>query len=235
MILDSHTHIPAPHSVLCVEPWQLSEVARSCPAQLLAVGIHPWSLADVSDAGLDSMLEQLRVAASHPQVVAIGETGLDTLCRAPMELQRASFQAHIRLAGTLCLPLILHVVRTSHEILSCLSRRSHTDTTPWIWHGFRGKPLLAAAFLAHPHTCISLGPRFNSQVPSAIPLSRLLLETDATPSASSHPTILDVASRVAPLLSPPLTPSELLKVTSATARSIFIPPHLITSTTAHKE
>lgn len=223
MILDVHTHLPAPSAILCVEPWQVADTLVAHPDALLAVGIHPWSLAGVDPDRLPSLLEQLRSAAASPRIVAIGETGLDTLCASPMPLQRLSFEAHIRLAAELRLPLLLHVVRTAHEILSYLRRRP-SPAVPWIWHGFRGNPTLASQFLAFPSTYISFGPRFNPATPAVVPLSRLLLETDATtPSSStlSSTTISSVASSVAAAMLPPISPSSLLSAAAANASSLF--------------
>ncbi len=219
MIIDCHTHLPAPEAICSVEPQQLAQTAAQHPMQLFAAGIHPWSLAHLNAGEAQLCMDTLRQeCANSPQVVAIGETGLDTLCGASPELQLDIFRQHIALAQQLHLPLVLHVVRSAHQILAELVTHKPTENTPWIWHGFRGKPELAAQFLAHPHTYISLGALFNPATAAAIDPARLLLETDAT-SPESSPDIHEVARRVAAATS--LDSDELIRLTSANATAIF--------------
>ncbi len=168
MILDIHTHHPAPdpEAVICVAPAQFAPV----DGQLYSVGIHPWSL----EAGEPSAgeWEQLERAAAHPRVAAIGETGIDLLKGGPLFRQLNVLKRHIELSERIGKPLILHCVR-AHDHIAQL-RRAMKPSQPWAIHGFRGKPAVARILL-DAGCRLSLGPKFN---PAILPL---LLPCTSTP------------------------------------------------------
>jgi TatD DNase family protein len=71
------------------------------------VGFHP---CDVR-AEREAEMEDLEALAREPEVVAIGETGLDDYWReenAPLEVQERFLRRHIRLAKAVGKPLVLH-------------------------------------------------------------------------------------------------------------------------------
>ena len=71
-----------------------------------SVGRHPNSASGVDAAAADD----LAGLAAHPQVRAIGETGLDYYRdRSPRHEQRAAFAAQIEIAAMRELPLVIHV------------------------------------------------------------------------------------------------------------------------------
>ena len=123
------------------------------------------------------MLERLKEATQHCQVVAIGETGLDSLKGAPLDVQEQVMQAHINIASASGKPLIIHCVRTSQQILRLWRDNPHAHNVAWVIHGFRGnenvaRQLLEAGFY------LSFGAKFNEQALAITPLDHLLVETD---------------------------------------------------------
>lgn len=136
-----------------------------------SVGIHPWHTVDIDS----STIENLNILAAHPQVVAIGETGLDALKGASIEKQIEIFKLHVSLSEKYQKPLIIHCVKCFNDIIE-LKKTLHS-TMPWIIHGFRGKPQLAQQLLNNGFY-ISLGEHFNPQTVTIIPTNRLLFETD---------------------------------------------------------
>ena len=170
MLLDIHTHhAPAdPFSaIVCREPRGFDPDERGW----FAVGIHPWSVrADVVPD-----FSSVVALASAPSVLAIGETGIDRLHPAPIALQTRLCRMHALLAERLRKPLILHMVRSSQEVMAL--RRDVRPAVPWIIHGFRGKPALARQLLDHGFL-LSFGFRFNPASLVATPADRLFLETD---------------------------------------------------------
>ena len=60
-----------------------------CQEQWYSVGVHPWALQQGEVR--QETWEKLREAAVHPQVLAVGEAGLDRLVQVPMKLQEAVF------------------------------------------------------------------------------------------------------------------------------------------------
>lgn len=168
MLLDSHTHRPAPYPQGVVQGTPKTE---PLPGQLYSYGLHPWHIpADPAEA-LARLEEKLRTEGC----VAVGEAGLDTLCSMPMWLQVKAFKVQIELSEALGLPLIVHAVRTAQEVLQM--RRDAMARQPWIIHGFRGKPSVLAMYLkAGCH--VSYGERFNTESLRLTPADRLLAETD---------------------------------------------------------
>ena len=70
-----------------------------------SVGIHPHEADAHADLGAAALLE----AATHPKVVAIGETGLDYYYdHSDRATQQALFRTHIEVARATGLPLIIH-------------------------------------------------------------------------------------------------------------------------------
>lgn len=177
MIIDFHTHTLKRNAVVNVDPVDLTDLSRPVfrPGYLYSVGIHPWNLAKVTS----ERLRLLRALASSPQVVAIGECGLDPLhlstsASTPLT-QQELLRYHISLSESLRKPLILHIVKRFPEIIRM--KKELKPTQRWIIHGFRGKPELARELLRHGFT-LSFGHRYNPSSLALTPPDRLLRETD---------------------------------------------------------
>ena len=140
-----------------------------------SIGLHPWDLPLFDQTPPDwNSFTQL---ASHPQVVAIGECGVDKLVH-PERLaqQQAVWLKQVEIAEQLHKPLIIHNVR-SFDLLAHRLRLVRS-ARPWILHGFRGNPFLAHQWVAL-GGYLSFGSRFNEAALCATPINRLLVETDA--------------------------------------------------------
>ena len=98
-------------------------------------GIHPWAL-DNAGFIIEEALELLEERLQSPNVLALGEAGLDKLHKATFERQIELFERQIELSETLQKPMILHDVRSHNEILAL--RKKHKAKQPWIVHGFSG-------------------------------------------------------------------------------------------------
>lgn len=192
-MFDSHTHILKRNAIVDLDPVDLIATNRK-PSPLLrkgyfySVGIHPWNYLRVTPASL----RLLRALAAEPQILAIGECGLDPLCNSGraigsgistssrseiIQAQTTLLHLHYTLSETLRKPLILHIVKTFPEII--VLKKQWRPTQPWIIHGFRGKPQLARELLAHGFH-LSFGKKYNPASLSITPPSRLLRETDQT-------------------------------------------------------
>ena len=189
-ILDVHTHLPAPRpgAVISCTPDELPP-QDAFPEQLYSVGIHPW---DVTPAGISiADTARLREELSRPDVVAVGETGIDLARKdcAPLFAQMLAFRAHIKLSEELSMPMIIHCVK-AHDIIIGL-RHEMKPAQRWLIHGFRGKPSILAMLLAA-GIDVSYGPLFNADSVAATPADRLFAETDESDIAAA-----DVISRLA--------------------------------------
>lgn len=81
-------------------------LARELEGVWAAVGIHPNETANAADADWNA----LREMAGAPEVVAIGESGIDLYRdRSSLEVQRRWLERHAELALEVELPLVLHV------------------------------------------------------------------------------------------------------------------------------
>ncbi|WP_169545528.1 TatD family hydrolase [Sneathiella aquimaris] len=83
-----------------------------------SVGIHPH---EAEEEGSDITVQKLVDLASHPKVVAIGETGLDYFYEhSPRDIQRQSFRIHIEAARETGLPLIVHTRNADQDTIDIL-------------------------------------------------------------------------------------------------------------------
>lgn len=174
--LDVHTHnlwAPAGKAII-----NLPEEALLSPGDfslregcLYSVGIHPWWTAQKMDA----YYYGLQLWSMHPQVVAIGECGLDKLRGGSLDFQEEVFLRHLRLANELNKPVIIHCVRAFDRLL-----RLHREVSPLrerIVHGFRGKPALAQQLLAAGFY-LSFGLYYHEDSFRLTPPERRYCETD---------------------------------------------------------
>ncbi len=84
-----------------------------------ALGLHPLFL----DRHRSEDLERLAALLDHPNVVAIGEIGLDYYPpEVDRQAQQALFEAQVRLAKAADLPLVLHVRRAHDQVTATLRR-----------------------------------------------------------------------------------------------------------------
>jgi TatD DNase family protein len=173
-IADIHTHrldAPAGQAVINLPDTVLSGVPFSFrEGALYSVGIHPMYPGDWEQA-----FHAGETLAQRPEIVAVGECGLDKLSPVALETQQDCFSRHIALACQLQKPLIIHCVRAWDELLQTL-RRSPAGVT-CIVHAFRGKPQLAQQLL-RAGLYLSFGPRFNADSLRLCPPDRRCAETD---------------------------------------------------------
>lgn len=167
MYFDAHTHTLKADALVNVSP----EAFRPLPGYLYSVGIHPWE----SERADEAMWALLQRHAAHPQVRAVGEAGLDRLTRADWSRQEEAFVRQARLAEEVGKPLVVHAVRTAADILYWKKRLR--PAMPWVVHGFRGNPQLAAQYAAA-GLYVSVSEKCRAEALAACPVERLLVETD---------------------------------------------------------
>lgn len=177
-ILDLHTHLPAPRpeAIISCSPSEIP-APDAFPGQYYSVGFHPWS---VKMPGLSTNdMQMLRDAALRPDVVAIGEAGIDKAREgvAPLFAQMLAFKAQIEVSEALSLPMIIHCVK-AHDIIIGL-RKEYNPRQRWIIHGFRGKPTILRMLL-EAGIDVSYGEQFNAETVAATPPERIFAETDET-------------------------------------------------------
>ncbi|GAA4335272.1 TatD family hydrolase [Pigmentiphaga soli] len=114
-----------------------------------ALGIHPMRVMASADGDLDALREAARRAMADPRFVAIGEIGLDFFVEeiasgAARERQERFYEAQLKIAAGLGLPVLLHVRRSQDILLKYLRR---VPVPGGIAHAFNGSRQQADAFI----------------------------------------------------------------------------------------
>ena len=132
--VDIHTHsVKTGDSLIQVINLDLEQ---ECPDQgYYSYGIHPWE-AEKADFPMETSLKKLEERLKLPNVLALGEAGLDKMHKASFEQQIVLFERQIELSEALQKPMILHDVRSHNEIIAL--RKKDKAKQPWILHGFSG-------------------------------------------------------------------------------------------------
>lgn len=175
----SHILVPAVESRYFA---RILLLAQTYPSLSAALGLHPLYIAHHRDS--DLMALETVLSQRHPSVIAVGEIGLDLYMPEPdFDRQCELLCAQLGLARRFELPVILHSRRT-HDRLAQLLRR-HDVPRRGVVHGFAGSYQQGVAFIDLGYY-LGVGgtityPRANKtrQAIARLPLSRLLLETDA--------------------------------------------------------
>lgn len=137
-----------------------------------SVGCHPWYLS-VPDVPMKwTAFEDL---IAHPQVLAVGEAGLDKNAAASLSFQQEVFVTQADIAERIGKPVVIHLVRAWDELLHL--KRDLRPVQPWIIHGFRGKPELAEMLVRHGFY-LSFGEKYQEEALKRVPIDKLFLETD---------------------------------------------------------
>lgn len=173
--IDIHSHGENSNATSIVNcfPLDIETALNKAPQHYFSVGLHPWYI----KADYQKELDIVIAFGKNPQVLAIGETGLDKLCDNSFELQRELFILQAKVAENVQKPLIIHCVKAYSEIMQL--KKELRPSVPWILHGYRGNKEITQQLLAHDFY-FSLGkgiPLLQESI-KIIPLNRLFLETD---------------------------------------------------------
>lgn len=156
-----------------------SELSRRYDYIYAAVGSHP----DAADEVDEGILEEYgQLCRENPKIKAIGEIGLDYHYEdIPREIQRRAFRLQMGLAKELGLPVIVHE-REAHEDGMCIV--SEFPEVTGAFHCYSGSAEMAKWLIARGWYIGFTGvltfknARKAVEVARAIPLDRIVLETD---------------------------------------------------------
>lgn len=165
-------------------------LAEQYPGVYAAVGIHPEAVRDASPDDLNV----IRQLAAHPQVVAIGEIGLDYYWdRSTADAQRAFFERQLELAAELGLPVAVHDREAHADVMAALRQtRARARGLRGVLHAFSGDAAMAHEAIGLGYLVSFGGPitflnnRRAPELVKTIPLEKILIETDA-PYLAPHP------------------------------------------------
>ncbi|OQY22632.1 MAG: hypothetical protein B6I37_06890 [Desulfobacteraceae bacterium 4572_35.2] len=150
------------------------------PNVWLALGLHPQHV----DCWCAEYRHQLQRLLRHPQVVAIGEVGLDAVVEASDDQQEVVLRQQVRLALEVGKPLILHCYKRYGRLLEILQQES-ADTVGGIVHGFSASVEVAIALqklgfgIGVGRLILNDKARRLAEAIPQLPAEMLVLETDA--------------------------------------------------------
>ncbi len=194
------------------------------------VAVHPHDAALCNEEVYDQCASW---AEKHPEVVAIGETGLDFHYNlSPPDDQRKAFRRFIGMARDLHLPLVIHD-REAHEECLTILKEEHAEEVGGIVHCFSGDVRFARQVIDLGFS-IGMGgvvtfknAKDLQEVAKEIDLEQMVLETDC-PFLAPVPhrgkrnepwMIRYVAAKIAQLRDCPL--EEVIEATGANSNRIY--------------
>ncbi|WP_136417277.1 MULTISPECIES: TatD family hydrolase [Oxalobacteraceae] len=207
MYIDSHCHINFPElsarlpdifrkmeengvtHALCVsvdlpEFPQVLALAEKYPNIYASVGVHP-DYEETPEPSADDLIRLSR----HPKIVGIGETGLDYYrLEGDLEWQRERFRKHIRASRATGKPLIIHTRSASDDTIRIMREEgAGTDAggAGGVMHCFTESLQVAEAamdmgfYISFSGIVTFKSAKELQAVARAVPLERMLIETDA--------------------------------------------------------
>ena len=203
MLVDSHCHLNFPELLnnlpaiklamqdnqvghaLCISVTlpdfpQVLALAESNDNFYASVGVHP-DYENIEEPTLESLL----ALASHPKVIAIGETGLDYFrLTGDLEWQRTRFRTHIRAAISSGKPLVIHTRNAAEDTLRIM-REENAQKVGGVMHCFTENLEVALQaielgfYISFSGIITFKNALIIKEVAKNIPLNRILVETDS--------------------------------------------------------
>ena len=193
--IDIHTHHPVyTEGIISIPSLFLQDIdIQNVPNKYFSAAIHPWHASNFTTLTIRTMLENLIM---QPGLIAIGETGLDKVCKADYQQQKLIFELHLEFAKNYHKPLIIHAVKSWNELIEYFK----LTKVPLILHGYSEGIVLTRQLInlgcnfSLGKSVLQINPRFREAI-QIIPLDSLFLETDDSPT-----TIIEIYQEVSAIL-----------------------------------
>lgn len=177
MFINIHSHQPEIKNEFVIQNL-LKDFNQLLSPGYYSAGLHPWHL---ESQKWQQQLLQLKKISTAENILALGECGLDKVCKTDFKLQQEVFIAQILWANEINKPLIIHCVQAFSELGDLLKK--YNNKTPVIFHGFNKNSRIAEKMLNDGHY-LSFGKSIlqlrNKVIFEQVPLNRIFLETDET-------------------------------------------------------
>ncbi|MFA5393410.1 MAG: TatD family hydrolase [Candidatus Ratteibacteria bacterium] len=198
MFFDTHSHLNLPQFEADL-PSVVERARQNKVSDILVVGIDPasnrkavriaseyklWAALGLHPSDIETdnpALPGIKELSPNDRVVAVGEIGLDYTCAVDHSRQITAFRSFLETAKNLGFPVIIHSRDAAEDTLSVLRQ---AGPTKGVWHCFSGDVKLAEEVLdlgLFVSFTANITYRKNEalrQAVVAVPLERLLLETD---------------------------------------------------------
>lgn len=148
------------------------------------IGLHPEEV----KADWRSVLARMKPRLDEPSIpfIAVGEVGLDYYWSREFEQEQLeAFEEQVRWSVEYRLPLMIHCRKGQNEMVNML-RRYEGELPGGVFHCFTGNEREAAELLRFDNFMLGIGgvltfkkSRLPETLAAAVPLSRIVLETDS--------------------------------------------------------
>ena len=180
-----------------------------------ALGIHPWFIDDHQMLDLYSL--EVRIEDEKP--VAVGECGLDYIKVKDRDKQRYFFDEQVALATRFDLPLIIHSVQVTEDVIDLLKSYSKSHG---VIHAYSGtlqeaETLMKMSFLfGFSHNLANPHAYKLHDIVKFLPLESILIETD---DHNNPDELIQIAERVARIKK--ITVEQVIKQCDQNACKLF--------------
>lgn len=176
MYINIHSHQVPGNNERVIQNYH-TNFARVGQPGYYSIGLHPWY---INTKNRNADIDSLKDWCIHPQVLAIGECGLDKICSTDFSLQQAVFIEQLGIANEIGKPLVLHCVKAYEDLLHLL--HSYPVNVPVVFHGFSKQSLPLAQKIISKGYYLSFGKALQSakmrNLLQALPREQIFLETD---------------------------------------------------------
>jgi TatD DNase family protein len=203
MLVDSHCHLNFPELfanlpaikqamrdnevgyALCISVTlpdfpQVLALAETNDNFYASVGVHP-DYENIEEPTVEGLL----ALASHPKIIAIGETGLDYFrLSGDLEWQRTRFRRHIRAAIACGKPLVIHTRNAAEDTLRIM-REENAQQVGGVMHCFTEsfdvamQAMELGFYISFSGIVTFKNALTIKDVAKQVPLNRMLVETDS--------------------------------------------------------
>ncbi len=181
-LINFHTHLTSQkEGEVRIVSLNVEEVDNIESLSMVTVGVHPWQ---TDSNNMEDLLAKFHELIRHPNVIGIGEVGLDRLRGGSLTLQAKYLREQAIAAASISKPVVIHCVRAWSELVETLSAPDLKQLTKAI-HGFRGKADLARQlvdrnyYLSFGSILVDPSPELAESL-TVIPKNRLFFETDTS-------------------------------------------------------
>lgn len=177
--IDIHSHHKIPPPYQGIQNFDAKDLLSDIEfPEVFSLGLHPWNISSID---INKTLPILDSLSDNPQLVAIGECGLDRAVSTNFETQKEVFISQLQIANKRNKPIVVHCVRAFSDFLAILKQEE--PDVPIIFHAYSGnadilqKLIKYNAYFSCGHDLFDERSK-ASRIINHIPLNRLFLETD---------------------------------------------------------
>ena len=206
------------------------KLTEDFPFVYAAAGIHPEEVLTAGDGYLDALKKYVK----HPKIKAIGEIGLDYHWTTDTKIQQQHiFAEQIELAKEVNLPVIIHD-REAHADTISILKEHNAQECGGVFHCYSGSVQMLDDVIGKLNMYVAFGGTLTfknavkpKEAAKAVPLDRLLIETDSPYLApvphrgkrNCSAYLREVINTLADLKG--VTPEEIERITEENGRRLF--------------